>query len=183
MPYRISICGKQGVDSFSRQGVTHLLSIEDPSVPKDTPSWFSGPHEQVRFHDVESVREAEAMRAVAPTKEDVAAILNFGEVCYNASENGRVHLLIHCFAGACRSTAAAYALICQAMGPGCAREALEHVLSVRPEAFPNYLVVKHADLSLQRGGEMLQALGPLRSQFKKIVDEWAEDPDFAGEES
>jgi predicted protein tyrosine phosphatase len=177
MPYKISICGKQGVGNFFNQGVTHILSLEDPSVPKETPIWFSGTHQQLQFHDVESTRDAAAMMAIAPTLEHVSAILQFGKTCQRASETRPVHLLVHCYAGACRSTAAAYALICQAAGPGSASEALAHVLHLRPQAFPNYLVVKHADQLLQRGGEMLQALAPLRSQFKKIIDEWAADLD------
>ncbi len=171
-PYRFSVCGKNEIDNFSTEGITHILSIEDPGTPKETPAWFKGVHWQIQFHDVESFSEARAFNATAPTQEQVAEVLRCGEECLKASQAGPVHLLVHCYAGASRSTAACYALVAQAIGAGKAKEALRHVMQVRSEAFPNLLVVKHADHLLGRGGEMLRALAPLRQDFSEAVGDW-----------
>ena len=172
MPYRLSVCGKREIEGYVHQAITHLLSIEDPETPKDTPRWFEGPHHQIYFHDVESIEDARMMNAVAATQAQVGEILRFGEECLAVSHRQPVHLLVHCFAGASRSTAAAYAIAAQALGPGRAAEALEFLLRIRPEAFPNLLVVKHADHLLRRKGELLRALTPLRDAFSKTLEAW-----------
>jgi predicted protein tyrosine phosphatase len=172
MPYSLSVCGKSEIDGFIHQTLTHILSIEDPDVPQETPPWFKGTHRQVQFHDVESLEEARMMNATAATQAQVAEILRFGEECLRASRHAPVHLLVHCFAGASRSPAACYALVAQALGPGRASEALEFVVRIRPEAFPNLLVVQHADRLLARNGELVRALSPLRASFSQAVDDW-----------
>lgn len=52
LPYRLSVCGKSELPQFAGRGVTHLLSLENPDVPKETPDWHTGPHAQLRFHDL-----------------------------------------------------------------------------------------------------------------------------------
>ena len=172
MPYQISVCGKHELDDFANTAVTHLLSFEDPSTPKTTPQWFHGIHLQLQFHDVESEAEAREFGAVAPTKSDVAEILQFGEECLAACRMKPVHLLVHCYVGASRSPAAGFALIASAFGAGHAKQALKIVRQLRPEAFPNGLIVRYADELLSRKGELLRALGPPRRGFNNLADEW-----------
>lgn len=172
LPYLLSVCGKSEIDGFARRAVTHILSLEDPETPKDTPAWFQGVHRQIHFHDVESVEDARMMQAAAVTQAQVAEILRFGEECLKESRRRPVHSLIHCFAGASRSTAACYVIVAQILGPGRAGEALEFLLRIRPEAFPNLLVVRHADQLLGRHGELLRALAPLREAFSQALEEW-----------
>jgi predicted protein tyrosine phosphatase len=172
LPYRLSVCGKSELDSFRGQGVTHLLSIESPATPKTTPSWFHGVHWQIQFDDVESLAEAVEFDAAAPQEEQVAEILRCGQECLAASRLTKVHLLVHCYAGASRSPAACFALAVQALGAGQAQEALRHVLKVRPEVLPNLLVVKHADRLLGQNGAMLKAVRPLRQAYSRLVDDF-----------
>lgn len=175
LPYRLSVCGKHELHEFAGDFLTHLLSLEDPETPKETPRWFKGPHRQLLFHDVESPQEAVMTGATAPTRENVAEILRFGRQCLEASRKRQVHLLVHCFAGISRSTAASFALAAQALGPGRAGEALEYVRLARPEAMPNALIVQHADHLLARGGEMVRALGPLRENFRWLFQDCLEE--------
>ena len=172
LPYRLSVCPKRLIDDYRKTSLTHLLSLEDPGTPKATPPWFNGSHQQFHFHDVESVREAEALNAVAPSEAHVASVLAFGDECLRVSRTARVHLLVHCFAGASRSTAACYALAARVLGRGHAAEALQIVLTLRPEAFPNSLIVRHADKLLGFDGELVSALKPLRKEFNQAVDDW-----------
>lgn len=68
------------------------------------------------------------------------------------------YLLIHCAAGISRSTAAAFAILCKAMGPGREREALLEIRRIRNIAYPNRLMVAYADILLERDGAMLAAV-------------------------
>jgi predicted protein tyrosine phosphatase len=173
LPFKISICGKLELDVFRKKGVTHLLSLEDPHFPKETPRWFRGQHLQLLFHDVENHVDAALMEAQLPRAEDVSRVLEFGRECQEAARNRAVHLLVHCYAGISRSTAAAFAVLTQAWGPGSEKEALECVAHIRPEALPNVLIVQHADTFLRRDGAMVKALQPLREAFMRRVREWA----------
>jgi len=171
-PYILSICGKAEVDRFAASKITHLLSLEDPGTPKRTPAWFKGPHVQLHFHDVDTPSEENSSRGVAPAKSHVTEILRMGASCLEAATMGPVHLLVHCHAGISRSTAAAFAMTTQALGVEKAMEALEFVLENRPEAFPNLLIVQHADRLLQADGRLLAALQPLRDQFSQAIEDW-----------
>lgn len=168
----MSVCGKSQVDDFAGQSITHLLSLEDPSVPKETPDWFRGVHHQLHFHDVDSAEFARELQERAVTEEQVREILHFGASCLSHASGQPAHLLVHCFAGISRSTAACYAIVAQALGQGREAEALEFVARIRPEAMPNELVVRHADKLLARGGAMLRELALRRERYFQALEEW-----------
>ncbi len=175
-PFILSICGKHQVDRFARSGITHLLSLEDPGILKATPAWFSGPHVQLHLHDLDAPGNRAGLEGVPPTLEHVRSILHMGEACLSAAattgpDATRVHLLVHCYAGISRSTAAAYAIATQSMGVEHAEQALAFVLQTRPEAFPNALIVRHADRLLGGKGRLIAALQPLRNQFGRALDD------------
>lgn len=71
----------------------------------------------------------------------------------------RLHpLLIHCYAGVSRSTAAAYAIAC-ALDPGRDEAAVAAALRhVSPSATPNPRLVALADAALGRSGRMVDAI-------------------------
>lgn len=157
-PYILSVCGKHEVEQFAGAGLTHLLSLEDPGTPKQTPEWLVGEHLQLQFHDVDRAAEGPLLEAIAPGREHMTRILEFGARCLELSRTRRVHLLVHCYAGISRSSAAALALSAQAMGVHCATEAMAFVRGIRPGCMPNRLLVRHADALLGHRGELLQAL-------------------------
>ncbi|WP_181699191.1 tyrosine phosphatase family protein [Chthonobacter albigriseus] len=67
-------------------------------------------------------------------------------------------LVIHCFAGISRSTAAAYSAVC-ALNPERDEEELAQTLRrLAPSATPNRRIVSIADEILGRGGRMTQAI-------------------------
>lgn len=67
-------------------------------------------------------------------------------------------LLIHCFAGVSRSTAAAYVTAC-ALGPQiCEDEIAQRLRRASPTATPNPRLVALADRVLNRGGRMIAAI-------------------------
>ena len=101
------------------------------------------------MHDIAEPREG----YVAPSIDHVARILEFGR-----RWNGQGALVIHCYAGISRSTAAAY-VIAATLQPQ--REEAELAAQLRrqsPSATPNPLVVAHADHLLGRQGRMVKAI-------------------------
>lgn len=173
LPYRLFICGKAEVHGFAGSRLTHLLSIEDPGTTKATPMWFRGWHEQIHFNDMEKDRESATMDGKLPCRNSVQAILNFGERCLRQSgSNEPVTAVVHCFAGVSRSPAAAFILACQALGEGREEEALRYVLSLRPQAIPNGLVVRLADELMGTEGRLIRALAPMKESLRQELESW-----------
>ena len=168
---KISICGKRELDQFATAGVTHILAIEDPEVVKKVPTWFTGIYYRIQFHDF--AEKSADPNAVLPAKKHVKEILRFGNAAIDPHALQVPHLLVHCAAGISRSPTAAFAIIAQALGPGHAIEALNEVRSIRPECFPNPLMVKYADELLGSKGEMIRALAMPEVETKPLTSEEA----------
>jgi predicted protein tyrosine phosphatase len=165
LPFRMSVCGRSDMNRFAADSVTHILSIDNPESLTPTPPWFAGVHWHTLFHDVDTTYGIEGTSVIAPTQDEVRRILAFGRTCQEASRSQSVHLLIHCTAGISRSPAAAYGILCQALGQGREGEALQHLLSIKADVYPNKLVVQHADELLSRSGRMLAIIHSLRNDF------------------
>ena len=86
----------------------------------------------------------------APRPDDVKRILAFTKKL-----PAKAKVLVHCHAGVSRSTAIAYAILCQHSLPGGEMENLLHVESLRDLVFPNRLIIQYADNILKRKGAML----------------------------
>ena len=160
---KIYVCGVPELEAAFSNAFTHVISIWDPE-------WIDrgGVEHQLKkrlagetrlhiayFHDC-SVEEPGRR---LPAEDDLRQILTFA-----ADLNPEAHLLIHCWAGISRSTAVAYAILCQFMGPGRESDCIEAILAVRPQAFPNTLIVDLADRILERHGAMRQACEKLISR-------------------
>lgn len=90
----------------------------------------------------------------APSLRDVKRILDF-----TSDLPAKARVLVHCRAGVSRSTATAYAILCQHTAPGTEMENLLHVETLRNLVLPNRLIIQHADKILKRDGAMLLHLG------------------------
>lgn len=152
---RETICGLDELGAKRATGVTHLLSIVDPEFP-DLEE-FEAPTLRasltLRFHDIIAARPG----LVAPAPAHIRALLAFGR----ALPDDAVHLLVHCHMGISRSTAAMAALLVQANPRADDAAIMAHLASIRPQAWPNLLMVRLADEQLGRGGRLVNALGPL----------------------
>jgi predicted protein tyrosine phosphatase len=103
---------------------------------------------QLSFHDIAEVRPD----LIAPSRDMIAAILDFGRHRTPATP-----LLIHCWAGISRSSAAAYLLACDG-NPGREAAIAGELRRRAPFATPNRLMVALADDLLQRHGCMVEAI-------------------------
>lgn len=106
-------------------------------------------HLHLAMHDIAEPRAG----LVAPSQAHVASILEFADLW-----DRQMPLVIHCYAGISRSTAAAY-IVAASLQPGRDEEELARNLRERaPSATPNPLIIAHADALLARKGRMIAAI-------------------------
>lgn len=150
-----TICGLGELDALGPQA-THILSILDPDFPE--PANCSGgelqDHLCLRFHDIIEPQPG----LVAPEPRHIDTLLAFGRALRRGNSP---HLLVHCHMGVSRSTAAMAALLAQANPEADEKALMSHVAELRPQAWPNMLMITLADNQLGRGGRLLEALRPL----------------------
>ena len=91
--------------------------------------FYSKPHPPHLVLDFEDVDRDDGFIRVA-SREQVAAALTF------AREQATGSLLIHCYHGVGRSAAIALAVLADRLGPGSEDEAMNQLLTIRPEATP-----------------------------------------------
>jgi predicted protein tyrosine phosphatase len=126
-----------------------LLTLLSPGHPEtDWRGLNCHRHVRLAFHDVvEPLPDL-----VAPDLDLMRAVLDFG--CKTSPEHS---LLIHCWAGISRSSAAAFAIACD-RNPGFEREIATELRRRAPSVTPNRLMVRLADDLLQRNGRMVDAI-------------------------
>jgi predicted protein tyrosine phosphatase len=126
-----------------------LLTLLSPDYPQIDWSAFSCErHLRLAFHDI--VEPVAGL--TAPDRDVMQAVLDFGRKCDHQRP-----LLIHCWAGISRSSAAAYA-IASDRNPGFERDIAIELRRRSPSATPNRLMVRLADDLLQRNGRMVDAV-------------------------
>lgn len=140
---------QQTLDSTGARRVLTLLS-QGTSLPLP-PALRSTEWLHLGMHDI----AGEVPGYTAPSASHVESMLEFGLNWKRAQEGP---LIVHCYAGISRSTAAAY-VIAAALRPD--RDEEELALELRrlaPTATPNPLIVAHADRLLGRNGRMSEAI-------------------------
>jgi predicted protein tyrosine phosphatase len=129
---------------------SHVLTLLSPddvgralqlSVP---PEW----HLKLHFHDIAERRPG----LIEPSSEMIKAMLDFGSTWTDARP-----MLIHCWAGISRSSAAAFLMACE-QNNGYEHEIANELRRLAPSATPNRLMVALADDLLGRGGRMVEAI-------------------------
>lgn len=153
----LTICGIDELPEHGAREVTHVLSVLDPGLPEIAAFGVYGEHHRVtlRFHDIIDPAEGKMM----PVPEHVAAILDFGAgLKQTAASRTQGHLLVHCHMGISRSTAAMLSLLAQ-VNPDEAEDALfARLRTVRPQAWPNSVMIGFADEQLGRQGRLVAGL-------------------------
>ncbi|MEI9901313.1 MAG: protein tyrosine phosphatase [Hyphomicrobium sp.] len=140
-----------------RTSASHLVSAINADLAPPTPAALTQErHLRLDMHDVVEPCEG----ACAPASEHVGQLIEFVR-----SWDRKAPLLIHCYAGLSRSTAAAFITLC-ALNPEAPETAIAQALRQASDtAVPNRRFVSLADAFLRREGRMLAALdvmGPNR---------------------
>lgn len=136
-----------------------VLSILDPGIR--APAFGPGiEHLTLHFDDVE---EGDILEGdVAATSRDIERGLAF--------VRNDTNVLVHCFAGVCRSTAFALGVMIQRGMT--VKEAYAHLEDIRPQAWPNSLVLSHIDKHLGLNGKLVDFNVTWRlDQCEKIREE------------
>ena len=147
----IIVCPLNAVQPLvDEHGVSHVVSLLGPDTPHRT---FTGieaeSHLQLTFHDI-----VEAMDGfTAPCAADAERLVRF----LQGWQRDRP-MLIHCWAGISRSTAAAYTALCLVRPEADEEELAWDLRKASPSATPNRLIVSHADAILGREGRMVKAI-------------------------
>lgn len=131
-------------------GVRHVVTLLAPDTPSERPRGVDpGNHLKLHFHDIAAPLDGHT----PPSAGDAAKLIAFFESWDRADP-----MLIHCWAGISRSTAAAYTALCL-LRPQADEEALAQELrAASPSATPNRLIVSLADDILGRNGRMVKAI-------------------------
>jgi predicted protein tyrosine phosphatase len=126
-----------------------LLTLLAPDYPDvDWREFACERHLRLAFHDI--VEPVAGL--TAPDRDMMQAVLDFGRKC-----DDQRALLIHCWAGISRSSAAAFAIACD-RNPGFEHDIAIELRRRSPSATPNRLMVRLADDLLQRRGRMVDAI-------------------------
>ena len=152
MKINLTICGVRELPEQEGKRWTHVISIWDKASLYDIAC-----REQVKaiaprakllfsfFEDVDDPTYPDA-----PRLQNVKRILDFTKELPQKAK-----VLVHCRAGVSRSTATAYAILCQHTAPGMEMANLQHIETLRDLVMPNRLIIQHADKILKREGAML----------------------------
>lgn len=130
------------------QHVLSLLSVG--SAPVSFAGLPSAQHLNLAMHDIAEPRDG----FVAPSSDHVREILDFA-----SRWDRKKPLLIHCYAGISRSTAAAYVIAAALQPERDEQDLASELRRLAPSATPNPLIVAHADDLLGRNGRMRTAIG------------------------
>lgn len=131
-------------------GVRHIVTLINNEMLVETPQGIDPVrHLKLSMNDVcES-----SPNHVMPSESHVAELIAFAE-----SWDREAPLLIHCWAGISRSTAAAFIVLC-ALNPERDEMAIARALrQASPTAYPNRRLVTLADQMLGRQGRMVAAI-------------------------
>ncbi len=140
----------------------HVLSLISPNA---APPTLTQPVTTLYFNDIIEQREG----FIAPSAAMIETILALRET---------PTLLIHCFAGVSRSTAAAYVLACAKRPAGEEGGLAAQLRSLCPEATPNALMIALADTILGRDGAMIRAVAGIGrgiDAYEGTVIDWRLD--------
>lgn len=147
----IYVCSLARLHStVKKTGARHivtLLGLEDRiDRPETVPARN---HLFLRMHDICEPLEGH----VAPDAVHVADLIRFVRGWDQAAP-----LVVHCWAGISRSTAAAFVSVCALRPERDEREIAWAIRRASPTATPNLRIVAFADLMLERNGRMLTAI-------------------------
>jgi predicted protein tyrosine phosphatase len=137
-------------ETVSLSGARHVVTLINEGTPVLRPDVIEAAcHLRIGVHDI-----CEPMDGMTcPAEEHVSAYLD-----YIARWDRAAPVVVHCFAGISRSTAAAYSAYCAVRPDLDEAEVAARLRSRSPEATPNLRIVSVADAILGRGGRMVRAV-------------------------
>lgn len=128
----------------------HVVTLLAPDTPHDAPVGITpGRHLTLYFHDIVQPMDGH----VPPGAGDAETLIAFFR-----SWDQKDPMLVHCWAGISRSTAAAFTALCMFRPEADEEELALELRKASPSATPNRLIVSLADEVLGRNGRMVRAI-------------------------
>lgn len=160
-------------EAIRRYGPSHLVTLLDPDSMIETPKGIEAArHLRLSVNDITEPIDT----LVPPGEAHVAKLISFIRAWDQQSP-----MLVHCWAGISRSTAAAFIALC-VLNENESEDLLAQLVRARgAHAFPNRLMVRHADELLQRKGRMLnavEALGHAKASWEGVTFSLPIHPEF-----
>jgi len=124
---------------------THVLTLIDEDVEVTYPEGV-----QTMRLNMFDVEYEDDILIGTPKMEHVQRIINFA----NSIDKKNDRVVVHCWAGVSRSTAAAL-IILYVLYNNDIKQAIDKLLEIRPQASPNKLLCKYADIILNDGRAVL----------------------------
>ena len=145
----LHVCPLSGLSALAATlGSFHLLTLLSPDhAGEHHRDLAHDKHLQLSFHDIIEAKP----HLVAPDIAIMQAIVDFGR---GAADK---RMLIHCWAGISRSSAAAYVIACD-RNPGFESDIADELRRRAPSVTPNRLMIEIADDLLGRHGRMVAAI-------------------------
>lgn len=147
----IHVCGLTAVpDIVLASRARHLVTCLSDGGPEQTPlGIMEGRHLKLVMHDIDEERDGYTL----PSEVHVAELLEFV-----GKWDRTAPMIIHCYAGISRSTAAAFIALC-ALNPRTPEAAIAQKLrAASASATPNRRLVRLGDAALGREGRMVEAI-------------------------
>jgi predicted protein tyrosine phosphatase len=148
---RIHVCSLSRIGStVAATGATHLVTLINASTPVERPATIPAErHLFLGFNDIVEPMDGMTM----PSEAHVRTLLDFVE-----GWPAEKPIVIHCFAGISRSTAAAFITLCALRPERSELDIAERIRAGSASATPNPLLVRFADDLLGRRGRMVSAI-------------------------
>lgn len=137
-------------ETLDRSGARYLMTLINQQTMLETPAEIAATHHlKIAVNDICAPQEG----LVHPAECHVEDVIRFARTW---SRNGA--LVVHCWAGISRSTAAAFISLC-ALNPDTPEAVIaRHLRQASVTAAPNRLLVQLADDMLARRGRMIDAI-------------------------
>ncbi|WP_342154276.1 protein tyrosine phosphatase [Methylorubrum sp. SB2] len=147
-------------ETLALSGASHLVTLAtlgSPGLAIERPPQIAPEHHlRVGFSDIVAPMEGH----LPPNETHVRAVLDFAAGWAEGPDRERP-LLLHCYAGISRSTAAAYAVACALSPDRDEAELARELRRLAPSATPNQRFVAIADDLLGRRGRMSAAIAAI----------------------
>jgi len=133
---------------FETYRPSHVMGLLSPGQDESLLPSLPKHRLELRFNDIATQQSG----LLAPNESNLRAILDFAQ-----SWDAVAPMLIYCFAGISRSTAAAFAIACQRHPSIAEQDIAKRLRHISPSATPNPLMIALADSLLDRRGRMSKA--------------------------